>query len=152
MNATEFAQLVERLEAQYPDLPHWLSANCRDVGKTLSTWREALEKYSLAECYAVVAQWNSDRETPWFGKLHYRLADDIEVKRERARRIATAQQRRSAQAASLELFDRCRTTPNDTGFIDSFQRALRCKQARDRGELDSHDANRILHAIVESVR
>lgn len=152
MTPEEFPKLVDALVHCYPNLQAWLADNFPDVAKTLRNWRDALAKYSLDECFTVLSMWNEKAEFPWPGNIATRMVQDLDWRREELQRKRKRHQQQIELSLRMARFDQCRETPIDAGMTEALVKARRCREMRDRGELDSQDANRIIHGILQSVR
>mgnify|MGYP006889508894 CR=1 FL=1 len=64
MNHDEFNQFTRSFFVAFPSFRQWLKQSSPDAQGTLHVWRSTLEKYSLAECMAVVDKWTSGEMEP----------------------------------------------------------------------------------------
>ena len=65
MTLEEFNKLRELLWIEYPSLGEWIETKSPDPVKTLQSWFRRLEKYTLAECYGVLAVWERSNSAPF---------------------------------------------------------------------------------------
>lgn len=152
MTNDEFGTLVRNLFSQFPGFENWLTGNVPDVAKTQRFWFEALQKFSLDECNHVCVGWLRSGAKPWYGNIIDQLRESVEFERDERYRKSNAQANKRAESERMQRFVYCRENPmQEMNMAESMQKMRRCKDMAARGELDPHDANRIIHGILQSV-